>query len=44
MKRFVAGLLAGSVVGAVTCLAAAVLVGLRVRWLEAEAEESTGDL
>lgn len=43
MKRFVAGLLCGTGIGAATTLVAAVLVGLRVRLLEAEAQESTGD-
>lgn len=38
MKKFVLGLICGAGIGAVTCLATAVLVGLRVRAMDADGE------
>ena len=38
MKRFVAGLLCGGLLGAVTCIGAAVVVGLKMQALAEELE------
>ena len=43
MKRFVAGLLCGAGIGAGAALLAAVLVGLRVRLMDAEEELTSPD-